>query len=339
MEIQNESAVSGSVAIKRSPVLPFLKVLLFITFCLISLGGAVRAMNAGLACPDWPLCFGKVIPEYDLRVYYEFIHRAIAGVVGIGTLVMAIVILSRKEFSQAAKKTILVSGVILLSQIVLGGLTVLKLLHFGVVTAHLAFGMLFFSSLLWLFFVITDQNEVPKVLRPMPTGFFGILTFAAIVVYAQILLGGLVSSQYAGVACPDFPLCNGEVIPTMVGDVGIHMTHRLGAYFTVITLLSLFRLIRKFRDEPWVSPELLRLGGWIAGLVLAQVVVGVINVLYKVPPVITTLHLAIAAAILGSIIRMFYLGLKGTSPAFIGSLRRGSAGSRVESSDLKQARI
>ncbi len=311
------SAVSPHPQVR---LLRALKILLFVTFCLISLGGAVRAMNAGLACPDWPLCFGKVIPEYDLRVYYEFIHRTIAGLVGLGTFALAFYVLRRPEMSRAAKTTILLSLVILMSQIVLGGLTVLKLLHFGVVTAHLAFGMLFFCSILWLHFVVQDQAMNVEI-KPMPMGFFGVLIFAAFVVFGQILLGGLVSSQYAGVACPDFPLCNGEIIPLMVGDVGIHMTHRLGAYFTVITILSVYRMIRRFRDQPWIGSELYRLGGWVTVLVLIQVAVGVMNVLFRVPPIITVVHLAVAAAILGCILRMFYLGLRGTSLVFIRSLR------------------
>src|SRR5690606_9180981 len=123
----------------------FLGVLIFMTFILISLGGAVRAMNAGLACPDWPLCFGKVIPDFQVQVYYEFIHRVLAGLVALFTFGLTIY-LHKIKANKKILKTVWFGIGILLVQIIFGGLTVLKLLHFSVVTAHLGFGMAFLCA-------------------------------------------------------------------------------------------------------------------------------------------------------------------------------------------------
>src|SRR5580698_5566531 len=91
-------------------------------FFLIARGGSVRVMNAGLACPDWPLCFGDVIPDYHPQVYFEFIHRVMAGTVSIAVLVLHF-LLFRSRASRAVKGMAAFSLFVLLAQIVFGGLT------------------------------------------------------------------------------------------------------------------------------------------------------------------------------------------------------------------------
>ena len=157
----------------------FLRVHIFLVFCLVSLGGAVRAMNAGLACPDWPLCFGKVIPDFQVQVYYEFIHRTIAGIVALATGFVAFVIYKSKQSSRELKITMSIALTVLISQIILGGLTVLKLLHFGVVTAHLAFGVGFWCCLLWIYFCLRND---PKSKAPLPRAFLGLSIFILLII-------------------------------------------------------------------------------------------------------------------------------------------------------------
>ena len=109
--------------------------LIFLTFDLMILGAGVRAMDAGLTCPDWPMCFGHAVPEFHIGVYLEFIHRSIAGILGMiyaGCFVFA---LFNKEL-KAVRWMMTVSLLLLLSQIIMGGLTVLKLLAPGIVTLH-----------------------------------------------------------------------------------------------------------------------------------------------------------------------------------------------------------
>lgn len=283
----------------------FLKVHIIVTFILISLGGAVRAMNAGLACPDWPLCFGKVIPDFQIQVYYEFIHRAIAGSVAIMTVIFLFFIL-RNPYSKSIKRTIIASGLILLAQIVLGGLTVLKLLHFSVVTAHLAFGVAFICSLLWLYFQlfvkVQSKNSPPK-------SFYAVLILVTIVLYIQILIGGLVSTNYAGLSCEGFPLCNGEFIPTWSGLVGLQVKHRLWGYLTAIAIFSFVNVIRKNKNASWMDFRIYKYSRILAFLIISQIFVGAANVIYKTPPIITVIHLAIATVLMGIMLKILYLGL------------------------------
>ncbi len=285
----------------------YLLILLPTVFILISLGGAVRSMHAGLACPDWPLCFGKVIPDYQLQVYYEFIHRTIAGFVGIATLILTVIILSNKNLEPKFKKNILIADLILIGQIVLGGLTVLKLLQFQIVTLHLVFGLAFFCSLLWLYFNFSENIEVGKTSTPVSINY--VLGFVLALVVGQIFLGGMVSTNYAGLACDSFPLCNGELFPTFTGLIGIQVLHRGWGYVTAFGLMALFRVIYKSRNQEWMTKKYLNLSRNLVVLIILQICIGAINVLYKTPPTVTVLHLAVATLILSTILKMFYLGL------------------------------
>ena len=104
-------------------------------FVLIALGGAVRTMKAGLACPDWPLCFGRFIPDYHPQVYFEFIHRVVAGSVAI-LAVGLMLVLFRSKASSRLKVMGAVALMLLAAQIVFGGLTVILLLKANVVATH-----------------------------------------------------------------------------------------------------------------------------------------------------------------------------------------------------------
>lgn len=285
----------------------FLRTLIIMTFVLISLGGAVRAMNAGLACPDWPLCFGKVIPDFQVQVYYEFIHRVLAGIVALLTFGLSIY-LFKKGFSKKIKYTSLFGIGILLIQIIFGGLTVLKLLHFSVVTAHLMFGLAFLCSLLWMYFQIFDESNQQPV--PTPKSFHAVLLIVMSMLVLQIFIGGLVSTNYAGLTCEGFPLCNGELIPTLTGLVGLQVKHRLWGYITALAIFSFVQLIWKNKKQAWMNAEIPKYGLWLAVLIVIQIGVGAANVLFKIPPIITVIHLAIAATLLGLMLRILYKGLK-----------------------------
>lgn len=289
----------------RDTIAKSLSVLIVVTFFLISLGGAVRAAHSGLSCPDWPLCFGELIPDYQIQVYYEFIHRAIAGLVAIGTAVLAFATWRMKGVTEHLKTTVIVAVGILVIQIVMGGLTVLKMLKPYIVTSHLGFGMSFFASLLWWRFQLrpVESSNVGQV----PMKFRVLALVSLVVVFVQIILGGLVSTNYAGVACPDFPLCMGEFIPTLQGAQGLQVIHRLGAYTVAIVITGFYLMVSQSRSEAWMDKRYYNLAGWMLIAVFLQIGVGVANVLLKTPPLITVTHLAMAATILGLNLRIHYI--------------------------------
>lgn len=285
----------------------FLRFLIILTFILISLGGAVRAMNAGLACPDWPLCFGKIIPDFHVQVYYEFIHRVLAGFVAILTFFLT-AYLHFKKFPKKILKTAWFGVLILLVQIIFGGLTVLKLLHFSVVTAHLVFGMSFLCSLMWLYFQMFDESS--SLQESTPKSFHVVLLIVASMLALQIFIGGLVSTNYAGLACEGFPLCNGELVPTLTGLVGLQVKHRLWGYITALAIFSFTQLIWENKNQKWMNPEIVKYGIWLSILVICQIGIGAANVLFKIPPIITVIHLAVAAALMGLMLRILYKGIR-----------------------------
>lgn len=259
-------------------------------FALIALGGAVRHMNAGLACPDWPLCFGDFIPDYHPQVYFEFIHRAAAGLVALTTVGLAYVLVFRSRAPRSLKAVALAAVVLLAAQIVFGGLTVLWALQANVVATHLGLGTAFFSMLLWQHLCLKWPTGSDHALA----GWHRVLLAAT---YGQLILGGLVASRYAALACTDWPLCQGSFIPSLSGPVGIHVLHRLGAYsLTALVAINWWRARS-------ASPRVRRVANGMVVLVAVQVALGVANVLLRVPPVIGVAHLASATGLLAFALR------------------------------------
>lgn len=282
------------------------RVLVFSTLFLVALGGSVRAMNAGLACPDWPLCFGDIIPDFHPQVYFEFIHRVIAGLISIALVVLNIQVMRHPNISKGIKYACAFSWVLVLTQIIFGGLTVLLQLHDKVVATHLALGTGFFATLVWIYSRL-QLDQVPVEKSKEPTFLSEIARYQApallvlIAVYGQIILGGLVASNYAANVCPDFPYCHGQFIPTLSGAIGLQVIHRLGAYtlFVIVSAFT-FYVIKTARDQRVRRKALL-----VFGLLALQIFVGISNVLYQAPPLITVAHLAIGASLLGVMMRFY----------------------------------
>ena len=163
--------------------------LVIAVFALIALGGSVRVMNAGLACPDWPLCFGDVIPDYHPQVYFEFIHRVLAGLVTIATLTLQFYLVFRSQAPRWLKNVALGSVILLFTQVVFGGPTVLLQLHSRVVAAHLGMGTGFFALLLWIYLSLKSASEDPR--RAAAPWLKRLSIFLLAAVYGQILLGSI----------------------------------------------------------------------------------------------------------------------------------------------------
>lgn len=268
---------------------------------LICLGGAVRAFNAGLACPDWPLCFGDVIPDFHPQVYLEFIHRAVAGIEAIVSFYLAYHVF-KSDLSKSIKRMVGFSLLVLITQVIMGGLTVLKLLQSGIVLMHLGLALVFFSSLLWIKFSLQEKEQIsysPAIYRNSLK--------LLLVVFLQILLGGWVASNYAGLACLDFPTCNGNWFPPLDGIVGIQMIHRFGAYFTFTVAVLYFFLTNYWVKNSKSSILHWKLAKWIVSLLMVQVAIGIANIKFQIPALLTVLHLAVASVILACSLKLVFI--------------------------------
>ncbi len=262
-----------------------------ITWLLLIFGSTVRVHGAGLSCPDWPLCFGEVIPQLNFQVFLEWGHRVLAGSISVGGLVLGSLILWRAELRSRYWGHLLALALVLASQIVLGGLTVLKLLAYWSVTLHLLFGNLFMVLLIVLArrLSATGRAAAPAP-RPALVG-VGLAFAAALAV--QMALGGLVSSNYAGLACTEWPSCNGGVwFPTFTGIVGLQLLHRLGAYTVAGLVLALGFLAGRGGGSRWIY--------LLVGLVGLQVVLGIANVFAAMPVELAIAHAATAHAIVAT---------------------------------------
>lgn len=263
-----------------------------LAWCLVVVGALVRAHGAGLSCPDWPLCFGRVIPEFDLLVAFEWGHRVMAGSLTLALVGLAAFVLRSSELRARFRAPLAWIFALLAVQIVLGGLTVLLGLPPWTVTAHLLVGNGFVVSLVWLARGLFECASAAPVARAELPGALAKLGFAcAALLVLQLALGGLVASHYAGLACSTFPLCNGDSLaPALTGQVGLHVLHRLNAYALCLAFGALALSARG-------SARIGRLAAVAFGVVLLQVAAGVANVLLRLPIEITALHSALATAL------------------------------------------
>lgn len=269
------------------------------TLGLLLLGSVVHATESSLACPDWPTCFGTMVPEMSGGVFWEHLHRLVAG--GLVLMFVLATWLARREAEDPRVFRLALAGVgLLVVQSIFGGLTVLYRLPDLVSTTHLAlaFG---FVSLATYVAAITAARPGPALNAAGRSALRRLAWTAAGLVFVQSVVGALVRHMDAGMACPDVPLCLGRVVPPLVnGPITVHWAHRVLALVAAATVVALAERARRFGAPGSVR----RWADAAAGLVVAQIALGVWSVLsvLAVPPV--SLHTLVAAALLATLVHI-----------------------------------
>jgi cytochrome c oxidase assembly protein subunit 15 len=247
-------------------------------FLLMMIGNIVSATGSGLACPDWPLCHGRLIPPLQPDVLIEYGHRVTAAITSI--LLLATIIATFRDRSfRGARRIGIALLLLLVVQIALGGITVLLRLPHLVSTAHLVTALLILGGLVRL-----ASGSPGGVLGGSAARITRLTRAGLVALLLQLALGGYVRHSGAGLACPDFPLCSGEVLPGHWLGL-VHWTHRwLG-----VILLGLFaHLAIVARRTPLAGATLA-----MAVLAVAQVTLGVAAVLLGLDPSIRAIHAAV----------------------------------------------
>lgn len=243
---------------------------LMLTYLLIIVGGATRVFDAGVSCPDWPHCYGALIPfpESSIpggyfvgtthfewwQVALEWSHRTLASIVSLCLIVIVFVALRTRRAMPLERKPLIAAVSLLILQIALGGLTVLKLnIHWSVVL-HLGTAMLFFASLAWLRRSVASGGFREPISPPRITR-IAVYAFA-LFVWATMLVGAFVSSSHSGGVCGGLFSCAGSWSPIWdAADLQqhSHMQHRIMACTTLI--LSIILLILAKRTAPQLRPS------------------------------------------------------------------------------------
>lgn len=280
---------------------------LALVFLLVVWGGIVRLSGSGLAIPDWPLAEGKLLPKPHPNVLIEFGHRVLAMLVSFTTLAIAIVVFRSREY-RAKVGVLMVAALIALAlQVFMGARVVLEELPVDRVVAHLFLAFTFFGILLMMALRATEPTSAaapggaggPTVARdPRARLLARFAHLSAGAVFLQAGLGAWVSSSGASLACPDFPTCQGKWLPPMTGLVGIHYAHRLGAYAIVLLILGLL-----VAAAPVKLPPRARWPLRVSGILLAvQVLLGIGNVVLRVPLPVSAAHLGTALILFGTLL-------------------------------------
>ena len=319
---------------RKAPVARRLQVLtlvtLFLTFDLVIFGAFTRLTDSGLGCPDWPGCYGHASPvgaQLHIeaaqtampsgpvtfpKAWIEMIHRYLATGVGVMILTLAVTSWLERKRVHISPWWPTFTLVWVCLQGAFGALTVTMKLFPAIVTLHLLGGMVLLALLKGQAVRYNQaQGGQPYVTLPTGTRWLVLATFGLL--WLQIALGGWVSTNYAVLACTQFPGCQGSMWPDMDFRLGftlwrelgagmngdnitfaaltaIHYVHRLSAYVVFAAILAL--TIRLYR-----LPALRKQGQWLAGLALLQLATGLGNVLLGWPLAAAVLHTGGAAAL------------------------------------------
>ena len=298
-----------------------------LAFCVISLGAYVRLSDAGLGCPDWPGCYGKLLgvpdnhaevneaqaafphaPVEAAKAWKEMIHRYLAGILGLVIAALAALAIWPRRQTLVAPQIFLVG--LVLVQAALGMLTVTWLLKPVIVTLHLLGGMLILATLVGIHAYTSNARTgvTSTVLKKSAW-------LVTALILMQIALGGWTSANYAAMACTDYPLCQGQLMPTDLDwshafvfnrELGqtsdgqmlslqtltaIHWTHRS---FALVVLAACIALAIQLKRQETTHT----LGNLLLIAVLAQVCLGISNVWLQWPLGLAVLHNTGAAILL-----------------------------------------
>ena len=294
-------------------------------FALVVLGGVVRVTGSGLGCPDWPLCYGKVLPPWELTALIEYSHRLVASVI-VSPLVLSTCAVSWLAYRR--EKWLVISSslavVLLLAQALLGGVTVLTELPGPVVASHLALGQALLGCLVLVMVVayrgplgfghkIAGGSDAAGVAGADRFPILALISAGA--VYLLIISGSVVTASNATAACVTWPLCQGQIFPENLLPM-IHMSHRLIAAGIAVFLLYVLYLGIRDSQKPG---ELRLLSLAVAIFFGAQVLVGAFTIWSGFQPHMMALHLSTSALVWALIAGLAILSL--TSPG--GSPRPG----------------
>jgi len=263
------------------------------TLLLLYLGSVVHATGSSLACPDWPTCYGTMVPEMRGGIFWEHLHRLVAG--GLILMFLLATWLARRETRDRPWifRACLGGIALLLVQALFGGITVLLRLPPWASTTHLALALLFLSLV-----TVLATASAPPV--PGLTAEEGETTArwgraAAVLVFLQSVLGALVRHTHAGMACPDVPLCAGRLIPPLdSGLMVLQVLHRLLGL--IVAFGVVWMAVRSLRSG---APRTVRMwAGWAGVLVIVQIGLGFLSVMTALAVVPVSLHTLVAASIL-----------------------------------------
>lgn len=261
-------------------------------FLLLVWGNLVAGMKAGMACPDWPLCQGQLLPPFRLDIWMEFMHRVIAATATVFLLVLGYV--RFRSYHGAAKAIPLAAVGLVAAEIVIGGLAVLLELPLQLTTIHFVTGLLVFVSALYMAAFDGEKEPAGFTLKGYALLFFGL----GALIFSQAALGAYVRHAQAGLACPDFPTCLGHWLPPLLtGPMLIHFSHRLLAYFILVTTAILY--IAALMDERLRRQRKPALFLVIIGILQIGVGAGVVQSGLNFAA--TALHLAVALVMLSTL--------------------------------------
>lgn len=273
----------------------FLLVTIFATFALVVIGGTVRATGSGLGCPDWPTCHGKLIPSGDKHTLIEFSHRTAAFVVGVLFLGVTFFTFKTERKRPLIFWLAFAAGVLLLVQIILGGVTVKRELPSEIVAAHLATAMSFMGVMIVALTVSLMRDRGLRAFAfASETAFNRMAILTAAAAFATLVLGSYISGTAAALACSGWPLCNGSWMPGGDSAVGLHFLHRLLAGLLGILLLALIYLaLEERRRQPLLTVMAVSAGGTY----VAQAIVGAANIWTDLAAAVVVVHLSLAAVL------------------------------------------
>ncbi len=307
-----------------------------LTLALIMIGAWVRLTDAGLGCPDWPGCYGKLTPwgakeqiaqaveqqggEHGPvsmgKAWREMIHRYIAKVLGLLVIVIAVVAWRlRERLGESPALPIALVGVVIL-QGLFGMWTVTLVLNPAIVTTHLAGGMTTFALLVWLWVRQLDQ---PRYLDPEPAAALALpAAIGLVAVSMQILLGGWTSTNYAALACTDLPTCQGSWWPDAEFAIGFNPLRALGKTadgqnipmqaLTAIHLGHRIGAVVVLLVIGWLglrtlrTPGLERLGVALLAMLVVQWSLGLSNIWWSLPLAVAVAHTGGAALLIALLV-------------------------------------
>ena len=272
-------------------------------FILVIIGGIVRVTESGLGCPDWPLCYGKLLPPLEYTAIIEYTHRFVASVI-VGPLVLAAAIVGIVNYRGCRWIQIpaAISVPLLLVQGLLGGITVLTHLPGGVVALHLATAEALLAVCILLMiaafrYPTSRRNAIAAGANatdtPAANGYYRWAIAGALGVYAVIVSGSLVTAMGATGACITWPLCQGQAFP-MHHLTAVHMFHRYVAL--ALGILLLYAVWRCAAGAGHRTPTAYLAWATLAAFI-AQIIVGALTVWLDFQPHWRALHLTAATAV------------------------------------------